>query len=176
MASLMPAQARRNSIAKLLDERDSVSVAELTARFGVTDTSIRHDLTLLQGAGKLRRIRGGAVTHLSSRVSTIAMARSRENLAEKRRIGRAAGGLIREGDAVFFDSGSTVAQVATQIPSALRGSDVITVVTHSLPVIEEVGGWEQPHLICLGGLYLPSHQASVGPVTLDVHFARVGID
>ena len=34
----------------------------------------------------------------------------------------------------------------------------------------EVGTWEQPHLICLGGLYLPDYLVSVGPVTLgDLH-------
>ncbi|MHB8556351.1 MAG: DeoR/GlpR family DNA-binding transcription regulator [Candidatus Dormibacteria bacterium] len=162
----MPAQARRNTIAQLLCERDSVSVAELTAQFGVTDTSIRHDLTVLQKAGRLRRVHGGAVSHSSTRISPGAMARARENLAEKRRIGQVAASLIQEGDAILLDSGSTVAQIATQMPASLRASDAITVVTHSLPVIEEVGAWEQPHLICLGGLYLPTHQASVGPLTL----------
>jgi DeoR/GlpR family transcriptional regulator of sugar metabolism len=166
MAGLIPAQARRNTIAQLLQERDSVTVAELTARFGVTDTSIRHDLTVLQKAGRLRRVHGGAVSHLSAGVGNGASARAHENIAEKRAIGQRAAGLIRLGDAVLLDSGSTVAQLVHQVPEPLRASDAITIVTHSLPVIEEVGSWEQPHLICLGGLYLPTHRASVGPLTL----------
>ncbi|MHB1576276.1 MAG: DeoR/GlpR family DNA-binding transcription regulator [Candidatus Dormibacteria bacterium] len=166
MAGLIPAQARRNNIAQLLLERDSVSVAELTARFGVTDTSIRHDLTVLQKAGKLRRVHGGAVSHLSAGIGNGASARAHENIAEKKAIGQRAAGLIQLGDAVLFDSGSTVAQLVLQVPEPLRASDAITIVTHSLPVIEEVGSWEQPHLICLGGLYLPTHRASVGPLTL----------
>lgn len=166
MAGVIPAQARRNSIAQLLHERDSVSVAELTAQFGVTDTSIRHDLTLLERAGRLRRVHGGAVNHLSLGVSGGASARTYENMAEKRAIGQRAADLIHSGDAVLLDSGSTVAQVAAQMPESLRASDAITIVTHSLSVIEEVGAWEQPHLISLGGLYLPTHRASVGPLTL----------
>jgi DeoR/GlpR family transcriptional regulator of sugar metabolism len=161
----MSADARRDSIVRILEERDRVSVTELMEQFNLTDTSIRHDLVLLEGAGRLRRVRGGAVSR-SSRGYAPTLARAREKLTEKRRIGRIAGSLVRAGDVVLFDSGSTVAQVAAQIPVALRSAHAITVVTHSLPVIEEVGTWDQPHLICLGGMYLPEHQALVGPVTL----------
>ena len=70
------------------------------------------------------------------------------------------------GDVAFFDSGTTVAQVAAHIPSPLRRVNALTVVTHSLPVIDEIGGWESPHLVCLGGLYLPDYQALVGPQTV----------
>ncbi len=49
------------------------------------------------------------------------------------------------------------------MPSSLRGASVITAVTHSLPVIEEIGSWDSPHLVCLGGLYLPDYRAFVGP-------------
>ncbi len=37
---------------------------------------------------------------------------------------------------------------------------------YSLPVIDEIGGWEAPHLVCLGGLYLPDYRAFVGPQTV----------
>ncbi len=70
------------------------------------------------------------------------------------------------GDVVVFDSGSTVAQVAAHISRPLRRSNALTVVTNSLPVLDEVGRWESPHLVCLGGLYLPDHQALVGPQTV----------
>jgi DeoR/GlpR family transcriptional regulator of sugar metabolism len=160
------AQARRDSIAKMVEERETLSVAELMTQFGVTDTSIRHDLTLLEDAGKLRRVRGGAVSRASARLTGSFPARDREHPLEKRRIGLAAAGLVQAGNVVLFDSGSTVTEIAVHIPGVLRAPQAITMVTSSLPVIQEVGTWEQPHLICLGGLYLPDYQASVGPVTL----------
>lgn len=52
------------------------------------------------------------------------------------------------------------------MPGPLRRSSAITVVTNSLLVLDEIGGWDNPHLICLGGLYLPDHQAFVGPQTV----------
>ena len=162
MPGLMPARLRRDSITKLIEERGAITVSDLMAEFGVTDTSIRHDLTVLEVDGKLRRVRGGAVSQESAWPSAATRARAREHLAEKRRIGRGAAGLVQSGDVVLFDSGSTVLQVAISIPPPRQ----ITVVTHARPVIEEVGSWDQPHLICLGGLYLADYQASVGPLTV----------
>jgi DeoR/GlpR family transcriptional regulator of sugar metabolism len=160
------ARARRDLIARMIEERDSLSVAELMVQFNITDTSIRHDLTVLEEGGKLRRVRGGAVSRSTARLNGLFAGWARENAAQKRRIGLAAAGLVQGGNVVFFDSGSTVVEVAAHIPGTLRSPRAITMVTHSLPVIQEVGNWEQPHLICLGGLYLPDYQAMVGPVTL----------
>jgi DeoR/GlpR family transcriptional regulator of sugar metabolism len=160
------AKARRDLIVRMIQERDSLSVSELMAQFQVTDTSIRHDLNLLEEQGKLRRVHGGAVSRPTAQVNGLFARRARENPAQKRRIGLAAAGLVQAGNVVFFDSGSTVVEVAAHLPGTLRASRSITMVTHSLPVIQEVGSWEQSHLICLGGLYLPDYQAMVGPVTL----------
>lgn len=165
-ASDLTARDRRDVIAQLLEDRERVSVAELALRFGVTDVSIRRDLMILEDAGKLRRIHGGAVAASAGRVATAFALKSRENREQKARIGAAAAALIRSGDAVIFNSGSTVAQVAAHVPGALRRANAITVVTNSLPVISEIAGWDGPHLICLGGLYLPEHQALVGPQTV----------
>ena len=132
------AQDRRESIAKMLEERESLTVSELIARFKVTDTSIRHDLTVLEQAGKLQRVRGGAITPTSARSVSSFAALARQNAQEKRRIGRVAADLVRPGDVVLLDSGSTVAEVAVQMPGALRGPHAITIVSHSLPVIDEV--------------------------------------
>ncbi len=160
------ARERRDLIAKLVERDDRVAVADLTGRFGVTDASIRRDLLLLEEAGLVRRIHGGAVNPSGGRAHGVFATKARENREQKERIADAAVGLIHPGDVVFFDSGSTVAQVAARIPGSLRRPNAITAVTHSLPVVEEIGTWETPHLICLGGLYLPDYQALVGPRTV----------
>ncbi len=160
------ARERRDEIARLVEESDRVSVADLTARFGVTDASIRRDLMILEDAGRLRRVHGGAVPRWGARTHGVYATKVREHREQKARIGAAASALIRTGDVVLFDSGTTVAQVAAQIPAGLRMASSITAVTYSLPVIEEVGAWDNPHLVCLGGLYLPDYQAFVGPQTI----------
>ena len=161
------AHERREQIARLVDEGQRVSVADLTTRFGVTDASIRRDLILLEGAGRLRRVHGGAVSLAAKLAGGVYGNKLRMHREEKARIAATAARLVSPGEIVLFDSGTTVAQVATQMPPALRAPNAITAVTYSLPVVDEIGGWEAPHLVVMGGLYLPEYRAFVGPGTID---------
>ena len=160
------ARSRRDEIARLVADDGRVAVADLTDRFHVTDASIRRDLMILEDAGRLRRIHGGAIAQPDARARGAYATKQRERREQKARIGAAAGALLGAGDVAFFDSGTTVAQVAAHVPLPLRRAGALTVVTHSLPVIDEIGDWESPHLMCLGGLYLPDYQALVGPQTI----------
>lgn len=157
---------RREHIAGLLDLVPRVSVAALAEQFGVTGVSIRRDLTILEDQGLLRRVHGGAVAATREQGRNAYAQRARTAREEKKRIGAAAAALVSAGDVVVFDSGSTVAQVVAHISRPLRRPNELTIVTNSLPVLDEVGRWESPHVICLGGLYLPEHQALVGPQTV----------
>jgi len=181
-AATLTARDRRDLIARMLEDRDRVSVAELSSRFGVTEVSIRRDLMILEDAGRLRRTHGGAVAASRARGRGAFASRAREQREAKARIGIAAAALIAAGDVVVFDSGSTVAQVAVHVPGPLRRGSAITAVTNSLPVVDEIGSWENPHLVCLGGLYLPDYQALAGPQTvadlrdLSAHIVFIGCD
>ena len=165
--SALTAHERREQIARLVDDGQRVSVADLTVRFGVTDASIRRDLILLEGAGRLRRVHGGAVSLAARMAGGAYVNKLRVHRDEKARIAAAAARLLSPGEIVLFDSGSTVAQVAAQMPSHLRAPSAITVVTYSLPVVDEIGGWDAPHLVVVGGLYLPEYRAFVGPGTIE---------
>ena len=54
-------EERQNMIVQLVNEHGAVSVKELSARFAVTDDSIRKDLALLQKNGRLKKTYGGAL-------------------------------------------------------------------------------------------------------------------
>jgi len=158
---------RRASIAELVGQAGQVDVSALALRYSVSDTSIRRDLAVLEEQGRLRRVHGGAVApHMGGRTRA-SVTRLHEHLDEKRRIGSMAASLVRQGDVVLFDSGTTVAQVPAQLPVALRAANAFTAVTHSLLVIQELATWDGVHLISLGGLFLPEHQAFVGPQTVS---------
>ncbi len=160
------ARERRSRIAELVAEQEEVEVSALAERFGVSETSIRRDLAVLEGRGRLKRVHGAAISiHAAARI-TVVSTKLQEHVEEKRRIGAAAASLIQQGEVVLFDSGTTVAQVAAHFPAQLRTGNAITAVTHSLLVVREVATWDGPHLLCLGGLFLPDYQAFVGPQTV----------
>lgn len=160
---------RRTAILDELRQNQAVQVADLSKRFGVSEVSIRRDLTHLEVAGALRRIHGGAVAAPKTRTEPPPlMATTSDHLPEKIRIGQAAAALIAPGDRVICDSGTTVLQVAAQLPMGLRQSGDLTVITNSLPVVREIGACKGVHLILLGGVYLPQYEVTVGPQTIEI--------
>lgn len=160
------AAERRSQIAQLVLEKGKVLVSDLVAQFDVTETSIRRDLTLLESSHRLKRIHGGAIpVPGSSRTDSFAE-KIELHIKVKERIGKAAAALIKPKDVVLIDSGTTTLQVIRHVPVPLRESGLITLVTNSMPIAQEVLTWPSPNLTILGGLYLPDYQATVGPQTL----------
>jgi DeoR/GlpR family transcriptional regulator of sugar metabolism len=92
-------------------------------------------------------------------------ASAQRNSAAKARIARAAAGLIPAEAITFFYSGSTAAKTAASLSEDLRSS--LTIVTNSLPIINEVSTWDDPHLVTIGGTYLPAYMCSVGPQPIE---------
>ncbi len=81
------AQWRRELIARLVGGGERVVVTDLAGRFHVAAVSIRRDLKLLEDAGRLLRVRGGAVASSAVRAHGVYAQKVRENRDEKGRIG-----------------------------------------------------------------------------------------
>jgi len=162
----LSAAERRSLIAQMVLEKGKVHVASLVEQFRVTETSIRRDLTLLEASHRLKRIHGGAIP-IPGSSRTDSFAEKKElHIKAKERIGRVAAEMIKPKDILLLDSGTTTLQVIRHIPTALRSSNMVTLVTNSQPIAQEVLTWPSPNLIILGGLYLADYQATVGPQTL----------
>ncbi|MFJ6564237.1 DeoR/GlpR family DNA-binding transcription regulator [Streptomyces sp. NPDC091412] len=155
------APARRARILEILDTQDFVGVKDLSEEFGLTEMSVRRDLTAMVNEGLITRVRGGAAKPTPTVSSPQYAQAASRNLHAKRLIAARAVELLDPGLSVFFYSGSTVARVAASLPKDLHST--LTVVTNSLPVIEEVSTWQDPHLVAVGGTYLPSYMTFVGP-------------
>jgi DeoR/GlpR family transcriptional regulator of sugar metabolism len=161
------ADRRRHAILEELTLRQAIRVTELSRSFGVSEVSVRRDLTHLERQGLLRRIHGGAVPVPNPAVPPMRQGPGEVvHAAEKARIGRAAAALVRPGDRLLLDSGTTVLEVARHLPTDLRETGNLTVITGSLPVVRELGPCKGIHLILLGGVYLPQFEVVVGPQTV----------
>jgi len=149
---------RKEQIRQLVGETGEVTVAELRARFGVSEATIRRDLKDLDAAGCLQRVHGGAVRPRSPAPEPPILQRTHEQAACKDQIGRAAAELIADGETVFLGSGSTVLAVAQH----LKDRRDLTVISNSLPVINLLADLPQITVIVLGGLLRPSELSLIG--------------
>lgn len=111
--------------------------------------------------GLLVRVHGGALP-ASSALGDFA-ARSQIANADKIAIGRAAARLVRPGQVVFVDGGTTSAQVVRHLPAELRA----TIVTHSPSVAVELVAHPNIEVIMLGGRLFRHSVVSVGAATLE---------
>jgi len=118
----VPLADRHEDILRILELRERVSVAELTDRLGVSEVTVRKDLSLLEEHGHLVRTRGGA---------RLAQDRARLEPIERRlearpdakdAIGRYAARLVREGETLFLDSGSTCLALARAVDAVRAAS------------------------------------------------------
>ena len=155
---------RRARILERIEERDFVSVKELSHESGLTEMSVRRDLMALETDGMITRVRGGATRRQVGEPSRPYAASAQRNSAVKARIARAAVKLIPAEAITFFYSGSTVAKTAASLSEEVRSS--LTIVTNSLPIINEVSTWDDPHLVSIGGTYLPAYMCFVGPQSI----------
>lgn len=151
---------RHNHIRKLAEQKGRVTVTELSSLFEVSEATIRRDLEELDDRGWLQRTHGGAV-----RVERVAkeppmLQRIDEQRAEKQRIGRLAAGMVKDGETIFLGSGSTVLEIARHLPHNLR----LTVITNSLPVVNELAERPNIELIVIGGMLRQSELSMVGHI------------
>jgi DeoR/GlpR family transcriptional regulator of sugar metabolism len=153
---------RYEAILTMLKRLKKVSVQDLTRRFGVSEVTIRKDLSFLEERGKLIRIHGGAMlAEDEGRLRTIAI-RQEEHAAEKLAIARKARELIRPGETIFIDAGSTCAALARVI----RDME-LRVVTNSLDAILELVDSAGISLFSTGGSFRPEACSFIGPGALE---------
>ena len=111
------AKERRALILRMLEQKEEVSVIEISQQTGISEVTIRKDLTMLQNRHLLLRTRGGAMRKpVENTNEDTAIERKRMfNVKEKERIGAEAAKLIKNGDYIMFDSGTTTLEVARHL-------------------------------------------------------------
>lgn len=152
---------RQEQILALLKAEGEVKIAALSKQFQVTEMTIRRDLEKLEQLTLLYRTLGGAIS--SNSVDMPLGERTSVRTDEKAAIGRAAAQLIRAGEAVFLDAGTTTLQIARRIP---KGAD-ITVVTNALNVAAELNG-RQVQTLVIGGVLREATSSLVGPFAEEI--------
>lgn len=105
----MLTEKRYEIILKLLAEKKSITVAELTERLDASESTIRRDLNALHNSGKLHKVYGGA-TSLEASYSSVEedmLAKASLHKEAKLAIAKYAVTLISANDFIYLDAGTT---------------------------------------------------------------------
>jgi len=143
----MLATERQARILSLLAARRFASTEDLAAELQVSVETIRRDINSLDARSALHRVRGGAVVAPSIASEALFEDRRVMHQAAKETIARLAVGLVRSGQTVFLDLGTTAVQVARAMAPEFRG----VVATTSLLVAGELAGYQGIDVLVCGG-------------------------
>lgn len=125
--------ARRDRLAKLIEQERYLPVKELCKRLGVSEATARRDLAALVQDKRITRTYGGALSEFNDRFPSFRERRSQGSSA-KSRIAKQALPLILPGGTYFFDSGTTLFALAEAFRE--RPASSVRIVTSNLPVAE----------------------------------------
>lgn len=155
---------RQSFILEWLDSNPSIAVSDVQKKFGVSDVTVRHDLVALESAGKVRRVRGGAVSLARTVLMSYPEERINFNVAAKDRIAHAAAEMVEDGDVIIADIGTT----AYQFVRHLESKKDITIITGDLS-IAHFASFNLPgaEVMLLGGKVRKEHLYLAGAMTLD---------
>jgi DeoR/GlpR family transcriptional regulator of sugar metabolism len=123
-------EPRRRKILDWIQEEGSARVRELATAFQVSEATIRQDLERLEQEGQVTREHGGAFLNtVPTQVGTMTL-HHQENMDQKRRIGTLAADLVKDGETIILDAGTTTTEIALRLVSRRN----LTVITNALNI------------------------------------------
>ncbi len=156
----MLAEERRRAILDIMAREGRVLVRELAKRFNTSRVTIRNDLKILNAEGLILRAHGGGLpTGGGTLIDPSIKEKESLHRDEKKKIGEAAAALVKEGQAVLLDSGTTTTAVAR---SLLQRRD-LTIITNAVNIAAELAPTPM-ELILTGGILRERSFSLVGPL------------
>ena len=152
---------RKNLLLARLQDEGKVVAREVAEELGISEDSVRRDLRDLAGAGHCQRVYGGAVP--VSRALADYRSRVEVEPESKRRIAVRAARLIKPGDRVILDGGTTTLAVARALPPDLHA----TVITHSPTVATALIDHPTVEILLLGGRIYKHSAVACGAGTAE---------
>jgi DeoR/GlpR family transcriptional regulator of sugar metabolism len=152
---------RKRQILSLLKRNGQIIAKDVSHSMGVSEDTIRRDLREMAQEGLLQRVHGGALP-ASPAIADFA---GRELLAPQGKIaiGRVAAGMVRPGQVIILDGGTTARQVARHLPLELKA----TVVTHSPTIALELVNHPDAEVILIGGRLFKHSVVAVGAAAIE---------
>ncbi|WP_087752190.1 DeoR/GlpR family DNA-binding transcription regulator [Paraburkholderia caledonica] len=167
----MKASERHRAILDLVVTGDA-NVEQLSAALGVSEATVRRDLTTLANQRRLVRTYGGATALIGSHEPEASLEERKATQREqKEAIARAAAAHVHDGDTVLLDGGTTCAALARHLGSRVD----LHVVTNNLLAVMTLANAPGVHLTLIGGDLRSSSMSTLGPLA-ELSLSRLSVD
>jgi DeoR family transcriptional regulator of aga operon len=172
---------RRHQIVEQTNLIGKVDVADLADKYQVSTVTIRNDLNTLDKKGLIVRSRGGAVMNSQIAKELSVKEKHCKHLSVKQKLAVVAAGLIKDGESIILDSGTTTEELAKQ----LYNHKELVVMTNGLNIASKLSSNENTNILMTGGtlrkkslsFYGRQAEASLANLRFDRVFLGVdGID
>ncbi|MFU2080017.1 glucitol operon DNA-binding transcriptional repressor SrlR [Avibacterium endocarditidis] len=171
----MKPKERQLAILDYLQTYGKTPVEQLAEHFSTTGTTIRKDLTALEKEKKVLRTYGSVVLMEPEKAVDIELPMTNKthiNLLQKKKIAQAAVKLLKDGDSLIIDSGSTVLQM---IPHLAHLND-LTIMTNSLHIMNSLAALEKEHELLMCGGTFRARSASLHGILAESTFEKFSFD
>ena len=152
-------EERQNIILKRISCDSRIYVTALSSEFGVSDDTVRRDISELEQKGLLTKVHGGAIAR--SGISIEFTERLNTDMEMKRQLAGKVVPLFKNGDVILVDGGTTNLELVRSLPE----DKLFTVITNSLPVAIELATKRNIEITMLGGQIIGSSQVAAGIMT-----------
>lgn len=153
---IMLTAERHRLILNLLEEKEVITLQDITEKTLVSESTIRRDLVELEEKRQLVRVHGGATLPIRNSIELTYTEKSIKNVQEKKAIAKFASELIEVDDCIFLDAGSTIFEL---VPF-LTGKNIV-VVTNGLTHVDELVKYEVDTYV-IGGSIKGKTRALIG--------------
>lgn len=164
-------EERLRKIVEYVHQRSRASVQELSELFHVSESTVRRDLKELEKRALLKRTHGGAVSLQNVGFEPTYSEKEDKYRDEKQRIAQKSLELIKDGDSIVIDSGTTTLLMA----AGFSRFHNLTVVTNSINLIQKMSNMDGINVISTGGMLRKNTMALVGP-TAEESLDKIHVD
>jgi len=154
----LTSKERHTALLEYMTEHGKTEVSTLAEYLHTSKVTIRKDLDTLSGRGIIKRERGYAVLKDPGDIN-YRMAFHYDN---KQKIAQSAASLVKDGETLIIESGSTCALFAEELAKTKQN---ITIITNSVYLADYVADYSNIQIILLGGTLQPKGRSLVGPLT-----------
>ncbi len=159
----MIASERRLYIRRKLAEKGIVNLKEIARELGIAEITVRRDFEKMEENGLLKRVQGGAMLENMSDIAELTMKRKGSiNNSAKSKVAEYAAGVVKDGDCVFIDAGTSVAHMVDYLAQKR-----INIVTYNELVVKKLNKPIVADIYMVGGKFVPGFSMFAGLVAQE---------